>query len=116
MRSLNTNKIIELRNKMHLSELYMSKVLSCGLEEYKSIEEGTVIPSQEQLNILSKIFAINVEQLFITEEKELAILARTHNDLTEKDQKQINEFLNFQKLLGLKKEKNKEVVYSWILI
>lgn len=110
MKKLNINKIIQLRTKMHLSEAYLSKVLGCDLNEYKLIETGEFTPSKEQLEILSSVFAINIEQLFLTEDTEATILARTHKDLTDNDNRQINEFLSFQKLLGLKKEKSKEVV------
>lgn len=111
MKKLNTQKITDLRKKMNLSEAYMSKVLSCDIEEYKLIEQGMSNPSEKQLNMLSSIFAINSDQLFVSQDPEVSILARTHNKLTDNDNKQISEFLSFQKLLGLKKGKNKEVVY-----
>lgn len=112
MKKLNTQKIIDLRKKMNLSETYMAKVLSCDVEEYKLIEQGKNEPSGKQITMLSTIFSINADQLFISQNPEFSILARTHNQLTANDNKQINEFLSFQKLLGLKKEKNREVVYQ----
>lgn len=111
MKKLNTQKITDLRKKMNLSESYMSRILSCDIEEYKLIEQGISKPSKEQLDMLSSIFAISIDQLFVSQDSEVSILARTHNKLTDNDNKQISEFLSFQKLLGLKKEKNKEVVY-----
>lgn len=112
MKKLNIEKIVKLRSKMHLSEAYMSKILACKIEEYRLIESGEFSPSEEQLQKMCSVFSINMDQLFFSDSTEANILARTHNELTDNDIKQINEFLSFQKLLGLKKEKNKEVVYQ----
>lgn len=109
MRQINHLRLKRLREKMYLEKEYIANLLNCQLERYEQIENGDITVDDHELQILSEIFYINKEHLLTEESSSTTILARTHDDLTENDKRQISEFLNFQKMLK-KKKMNKEIV------
>lgn len=101
-------KLMEQREKLHLSTRYIANFLKISEEEYEQVENGRQELSEEQLKLLSKVYGVESKYFFLEEVQSNEILARTHKSLTNHDQKQINEFLNFQKYVG--KKRSKELV------
>ncbi|MCM3567832.1 helix-turn-helix transcriptional regulator [Neobacillus mesonae] len=103
---INNARLKRLREKMYLTESYVAGLLNCPIERYQLIEGGRLTVTDEELQTLSLLFGINEQHLITEEIKSTEILARTHKELTENDERQIAEFLNFQKMLkkNIKKE------------
>jgi transcriptional regulator with XRE-family HTH domain len=100
MANFQFDKITKMRVKLHLSMGYLAKLLGVTEADYKEIEQGNLDINEKQLEMLCKVFSVPKGYFYAESNTSKSVLARTHNNLTENDEKQIAEFLNFQKFLG----------------
>lgn len=105
MKKINIDKLKRLREGLHLNREYLAELLGVTEEEYILIECSKHAVTSTQLETLCKVYGVNEEYLYTDDARSNLILARTEGQLTEKDEKQIAEFFNFQRYSGKKRSK-----------
>ncbi|MCP1096677.1 helix-turn-helix domain-containing protein [Bacillaceae bacterium OS4b] len=102
MRAINIEKLKRLRVQLHLNTEYLAKLLDITEAEYLLIENNQTPLTKTQLDIICKLYGVSENYLLSEDVQSNAVHARTENCLSQKDEKQIAEFFNFQKYLGKK--------------
>lgn len=99
-----TFKLKRIREQQKLSPSFVATQLELSLEEYKDIESKSFNSLNSHLqSLLTTLFGVDFKDLDDSyKEKnnanEKVGLARIYKDLSSKDQKEINRFLNYKKL------------------
>lgn len=98
---VNIEKVDVLRNGMHLSLDYLAGVLSMDSSAFtKHRQQDFVVVSDEQLNLLCKIFNVDESYLFEPIEESEFAFARSNGELTSYEKNQIAELRHFKKMLA----------------
>lgn len=103
MKQIVAEKVIRLRENLHLRATYMADLLQMDLNHYLMFEQGEFNLNGDQISLLAKALGVHEEYLFVNEVNDNKVLARTDDEqVSENDKRQIAEFKNFQKKLGKK--------------
>lgn len=98
---VNTEKLNILKDEMHLSTKYLSKVLSIDLDSLlKHQNRENIAVSDEQLILLCRIFNIDSEYLSTPFEESENAFARSFKELNSYEKNQIAELRHFKKMLA----------------
>lgn len=109
MKKISTGKLKRLRDELHLNREYLAELLGITEEEYLLVECNKTSVTSTQLETLCKVYGVSEEYLYNDDARSNVVLARTEGQLSEKDEKQIAEFFNFQRYSG--KKRSKELVH-----
>lgn len=109
--AVNLEKLKQSRLALSLSTAYVSKQLGIEPLELEALESGSYQVSEEQLEILAKIYGCPLDYYINDKEDEQvtshrAIFARNGLELSEFDKNQLSKFLAFQKEISKLKSKN----------
>ena len=103
------SKLQRIREQQLLSIDFISSVIDVDPKHYKEFENGNRVLEDEKLSVVLGLLGIDssdIEEQAIEEEVPLG-LARTYQDLSEKDRKELNKLIVFGKEI----EKN----IAWIV-
>lgn len=97
-------RLRENREALHLSLDYVANLIDIDPSELNKIETGSLSPNKTQLEVLSEIYGCS-KQYFFQEEgvSKSKLLTRNGDYISEFDQKQIENFLVFQKEISKRK-------------
>ncbi len=95
------DRIKAFRNKLRLSQEYVSKYMDMNRASITQIELGKRKVTAEELVKLSKLFGVSTDALLHGENIEMpaTIFARSFSELDEKDQDEIMSLMQFKKLM-----------------
>ena len=96
-------RVKKYRNRLHLSQEYVSKYLTVNRATYSQMENGNRKITAEEIAKLSSLFGVSADTLLgnALESKPTILLARSFEKLDEADQAEIMNLIRF-------KEKMKE--------
>jgi DNA-binding XRE family transcriptional regulator len=98
------------RDYLHLSQEYVAKQMGLNRTSLVAIEAGTRKVTSEELRLFSEIYGWSVDELLygnINEKKDMArLFARSFSELTEQDQREIIDFIEFKRMLKEKRNHN----------
>ncbi|WP_411348586.1 helix-turn-helix domain-containing protein [Paenibacillus sp. WLX2291] len=101
MERFNSMRAADCRVGLNLTLNYVANLLRITEDELKAIEEGTLYPEIRIVNFMLEIYGCSKEYLLSeSEECQTVILARNGAHIAESDQKQVLEFLAFQKQIS----------------
>lgn len=100
MQALNT-RIRSAREKLHLSQQYVADYLCIGRSAVVDIEKGRRKVSAEELDKLSELFLVPVEELLHGRSSQIPgqMFARSFEELDDDDQREILNLIEFKRAM-----------------
>lgn len=94
-----SKRLKNLRENARFTQDEVAKLLGVQRLVITNIENGSRKITAEELYIFSKIYGLSMEELYTGENKEklLAKFSRTFDELSNKSQKEVLEFIEFKK-------------------
>ena len=94
-------RLKNLRVKTRFTQEEIARMLGVRRLVITNIENGTRKITAEELYFFSKIYGLSMEELYTGEdrEKRIAKFSRTFNELSNKSQKEVLEFIEFKRNL-----------------
>ena len=94
-----SKRLKSLRENARFTQDEVAKLLGVRRLVITNIENGSRKITAEELYIFSKIYGLSMEELYTGENKEklLAKFSRTFDELSNKSQKEVLEFIEFKK-------------------
>ena len=103
MSALYCERLIKIRKDLKLSQEYVAKQLGISRTAMTQIEAGNRKISAKELEMLSNIYGVSMDIIMNGEENaNVVVFARAFNNLTEQDQEEVMNLIQFKK--RLKKE------------
>lgn len=91
------NRLREYREELNLSKQYVAQQLKVSIQDLAAIECGNRQVQSAEMNLLSVIYGVTVEELM--GERSLDLIHGSDPELSKKDQLQINSLINFKNTL-----------------
>lgn len=94
-------RLKNLRVKTRFTQEEIARMLGVRRLVITNIENGTRKITAEELYFFSKIYGLSMEELYTGEdrEKRIAKFSRTFNEISNKSQKEVLEFIEFKRNL-----------------
>ena len=94
-------RLKNLREKTRFTQEEVAKMLGVQRLVITNIENGTRKVTAEELYMFSKIFGLSMEELYTGEDKEkqIAKFSRNFEELSNKNQKEVLEFIKFKRYM-----------------
>lgn len=98
-------RLKDLRERTRFTQEEIASMLGVKRLVITNIENGTRKVTANELYFFSKIYGLSMEELYTGEDKEkrIAKFSRTFDELSNKSQKEVLEFIEFKKKLESKK-------------
>jgi transcriptional regulator with XRE-family HTH domain len=100
------------REYLHLSQEYVAKQIGMHRTSLVAIEAGTRKVSSEELRRFSEIYGWTADELLFGKEEpkaeKLQIFARSFEELTDQDQQEILNLIEFKRLMKEQRRRNAE--------
>ena len=92
-------RLKSLRERTRFTQEEIAKMLGVRRLVVTNIENGTRKITAEELYLLSKIYGLSMEELYTGEDKEkrIAKFSRTFDELSNKSQKEVLDFIEFKR-------------------
>ena len=93
-----SERIKELRNKLHLSQEYVAKYLGINRASYTQIENGNRRITVDEVIKLSKLYGLSTDSILLEKRESIpnTVFARGFEELDEQDQAEIINLIKFK--------------------
>lgn len=103
-------KLKNARRNLNLAQEYVASIMGLSRSAISEIENNQRKVDSEELKLFCKIYCLSAEHLLYDESTEtVKVFARTFEDLSENDQKEILNFMNFKRQAALLKGDQRNV-------